>query len=134
MSPYQTLVVGTDGSQTSLRAVDRAAEIAAESNAKLIIATGHSSGSSGAPKSSAILREASDRAKAAGVKNIEEQPIPGAPVDALVELAKTVKADLLVVGRVGLDPIIGRLFSVPGNVSRRAKTDVLIVHTTGSPA
>ena len=134
MSGYQTLVVGTDGSQTSLRAVDRAAEIAARSNAKLIIATGHSSESSGADKSSAILREASDRAKAVGVKNIEEQPIPGAPVDALVELARKVKADLLVVGRVGLDPIIGRLFSVPGNVSRRAKTDVLIVHTTGSPA
>ena len=131
MSGYQTLVVGTDGSQTSLRAVDRAAEIAARSNAKLIIATGYSSGSSAAHKSAAILREASDRAKAAGVKDIEQKPIPGAPVEALVGLAQEVKADLLVVGRVGLDPIIGRLFSVPGNVSRRAKTDVLIVHTTG---
>ncbi|MBV9353014.1 MAG: universal stress protein, partial [Mycobacterium sp.] len=35
MSAYQVVVVGTDGSQTSLHAVDRAAEIAAESNAKL---------------------------------------------------------------------------------------------------
>ena len=131
MSGYQTLVVGTDGSQTSLRAVDPAAEIAARSNAKLIIATGYSSRSSAAHKSAAILREASDRAKAAGVKDIEQKPIPGAPVEALVGLAQEVKADLLVVGRVGLDPIIGRLFSVPGNVSRRAKTDVLIVHTTG---
>jgi nucleotide-binding universal stress UspA family protein len=131
MSGYQTLVVGTDGSQTSLRAVDRAAEIAARSNAKLIIATGFSSGSSAAGKSSAILREASDRAQAAGAENIEQRPIPGAPVQALVGLAEEVKADLLIVGRVGLDAIIGRLFSVPGNVSHRATTDVLIVHTTG---
>jgi len=131
MSGYQTLVVGTDGSQTSLRAVDRAAEIAARSNAKLIIATGYSSGSSAARKSSGILREASNRAQAAGAKDIEERPIPGGPVDALVSLATEAQADLLVVGRVGLDPIVGRLFSVPGNVSHRAETDVLIVHTTG---
>ena len=36
MSAYQTLVVGTDGSDTSLRAVDHAAAVAAENNAKLI--------------------------------------------------------------------------------------------------
>jgi nucleotide-binding universal stress UspA family protein len=131
MSGYRTLVVGTDGSQTSLRAVDRAAEIAAESNAKLIIATGYSSGFFGARKWPEILREASDRAKGAGVKDIEERPIPRAPVEALVSVAEDAKADLLVVGRVGLDPIIGRLFSVAGNVSHRAATDVLIVHTTG---
>ena len=41
MRSYQTVVVGTDGSESSLRAVDRAAKIAAESNAKLIIATGY---------------------------------------------------------------------------------------------
>jgi hypothetical protein len=35
-------VVGTDGSESSLRAVDRAGEIAADSNATLIIATGTS--------------------------------------------------------------------------------------------
>ena len=65
-----------------------------------------------------------------GAKNISEQAIPGAPIQTLVDLAQEVKANLLVVSRVGLDPIIGRLFLVPGNVSRRAQTDVLIVHTT----
>ncbi|OOK66393.1 universal stress family protein [Mycobacterium kansasii] len=55
----------------------------------------------------------------------------GAPVDALVSLAEEAKADLLVVGNVGLSTIAGRLLgSVPANVSRRAKVDVLIVHTT----
>jgi len=132
VSAYQTLVVGTDGSETSLRAVQRAAQIAAESNAKLIIATGCPSSSSAEQKSSAILQKASDRAKAAGANHVEQQAIRGAPAHALVDLAHQVKADLLVVGRVGLDPIIGRLASVPGNVASRAQTDVLIVNTTGS--
>jgi nucleotide-binding universal stress UspA family protein len=131
LSGYQTLVVGTDGSKTSLRAVGRAAEIAARSNAKLIIATGYSSGLFAARRWSAILRKANDRAKGAGAKNIEQRPIRGAPVEALVSVAEDANADLLVVGRVGLDRIIGRLFSVPGNVSHRADTDVLIVHSTG---
>ena len=79
----------------------------------------------------AILREAKDRAKAAGATEVEEKAIVGAPVDALVELAEEVKADLLVVGNVGLSTIAGRLLgSVPANVARRSKTDVLIVHTT----
>ena len=44
---------------------------------------------------------------------------------------RIVQADLLVVGNVGLSTIAGRLLgSVPANVSRRAKVDVLIVHTT----
>ena len=79
----------------------------------------------------AILREAKDRAKAAGAENIEERAVVGAPVDALVELAAEVNADLLVVGNVGLSTIAGRLLgSVPANVARRSKTDVLIVHTS----
>ncbi|BCO36072.1 universal stress protein [Mycobacterium heckeshornense] len=146
MSAYQTVVVGTDGSDSSLRAVDRAGHIAG-ADAKLIVASAYlpqpedaraadvlkdeSYKVSGTAPIYAILREARDRAKAAGAKNIEERAIVGAPVDALVGLAEEVGADLLVVGNVGLNTIAGRLLgSVPANVSRRAKTDVLIVHTT----
>jgi nucleotide-binding universal stress UspA family protein len=148
MGAYQTIVVGTDGSDSSLRAVDRAGEIAAGTNAKLIVATayfpqGDDPHAADVLKNEgykmhgnapiyAILREARDRAKTAGAENIEERPIVGAPVDALVDLAEEVDADLLVVGNVGLSTITGRLLgSVPANVSRRAKIDVLIVHTTG---
>jgi nucleotide-binding universal stress UspA family protein len=78
-----------------------------------------------------LLHDARDRAKAAGATNVEERPIEGAPVEALVALAEEVGADLLVVGNVGLNTIAGRLLgSVPANVARRAKTDVLIVHTS----
>jgi nucleotide-binding universal stress UspA family protein len=77
----------------------------------------------------AVLREARDRARAAGAKNIETRPIQGDPVHALSRLTKEVEADLLVVGNVGLGTRSDNwLGSVPGNISRRAKTDVLIVH------
>jgi nucleotide-binding universal stress UspA family protein len=147
MSGYQTVVVGTDGSDSSLRAVERAATIAAGSGAKLVVATAYFPQSedqraadvlkdegykmSGNAPIYAILREAKDRAHAAGAQNVEEKAIVGAPVDALVDLAEEVKADLLVVGNVGLSTIAGRLLgSVPANVARRSKSDVLIVHTS----
>jgi nucleotide-binding universal stress UspA family protein len=147
MSAYRTVLVGTDGSDSSLRAVDRAATIAAGSGAKLIVATAYfpqaddaratdllkdeGYKTTGAAPIYAILKEAHERATAAGAKDVEEKPIVGAPVDALVDLAEESGADLLVVGNVGLSTITGRLLgSVPANVSRKAKTDVLIVHTT----
>ncbi|MGC2652067.1 MAG: universal stress protein [Mycobacterium sp.] len=146
MSAYQTVVVGTDGSDSSLRAVDRAGALAG-ANAKLFVASaylphgddsraadilkGESYKVAGSAPIYAILREAKDRARAAGAGNIEERAVVGAPVDALVGLAEEVSADLLVVGNVGLNTIAGRLLgSVPANVSRRAKVDVLIVHTS----
>jgi nucleotide-binding universal stress UspA family protein len=152
MSDYHTLVVGTDGSDSSLRAVDRAGAIAAEHGAKLIVATAHGPvpterGGYAVPPGSdhgqdyrtvgeapfyAILRDARERAHQAGAKNVEERSIVGAPINALVDLAEEVHADLLVVGNVGLSSVAGRLLgSVPSEVSRRAKMDVLIVHTTG---
>jgi nucleotide-binding universal stress UspA family protein len=147
MSGYKTVVVGTDGSDSSLRAVDRAGALASGPDARVIVATAYFPSAddsraadvlkdegyktSGNAPIYAILREARDRAKAAGAANVEEKPIVGAPVDALVELAEQVQADLLVVGNVGLSTIAGRLLgSVPANVARRSKTDVLIVHTT----
>jgi nucleotide-binding universal stress UspA family protein len=148
MSAYKTVVVGADGSDSSLHAVDRAGAMAAEANAKLIVATAYLP-RSGDPQAAdvlkaegymvsgnapiyAILRDARDRAREAAATDVEERAILGAPVDALVELADEVNADLLVVGNVGLGTITGRLLgSVPAAVSRKARTDVLIVHTTG---
>ena len=57
----------------------------------------------------AILREARDRAKAAGAPNIEERAIVGDAVNALLGLAEEVNADLLIVGNVGLAGLVGRL-------------------------
>jgi nucleotide-binding universal stress UspA family protein len=147
MSIYQTVVVGTDGSDSSLRAVDRAGAIAAAANANLIVASAYFPHAvdthfpnalkdegykvTGNAPVYALLRDARDRAKEAGAADIQERAILGAPVEALVDLADEVHADLLVVGSVGLGTITGRLLgSVPANISRKAKVDVLIVHTT----
>jgi nucleotide-binding universal stress UspA family protein len=147
MSVYRTVVVGTDGSDSSLRAVDRAGAIAAAANADLIVASAYFPHAVdthyadvlkdegykmvGNAPVYALLRDARDRAKEAGAADIKERAILGAPVEALVDLADEVHADLLVVGSVGLGTIAGRLRgSVPANISRRAKVDVLIVHTT----
>lgn len=162
MSGYRTVIVGTDGSTSSFRAVDQAAAFAAQEKAKLIIASAYiphvEKGSwsrqpahdyvadpraadtlggegyklhGGAPVYE-ILHDARDRAKAAGAQDVEERAIEGAAVDALVHLAEDVKADLLVVGDVGLDSVAGRVLgSVPADVARKAKIDILIVHTAG---
>jgi nucleotide-binding universal stress UspA family protein len=161
MSGYRTVIVGTDGSDSSLRAVDRAGAVAAQENAKLIIASAHiphveKGGWSRAPSHDyvtdtraadslgsegykvhgdapvyEILHDARDRAKNAGARDIEVRAIEGAPVEALIHLAEDVKADLLVVGNVGLASVAGRLLgSVPADVARKAKIDILIVHTT----
>jgi len=146
MGGYHTVVVGTDGSDSSLRAVERAAHLASGPDAKLIIATAYLPAEDDARAADLLkdaghkvtgngpiyelLRDAKDRAKTAGAANIEERAVIGAPVDVLVDLAVEVDADLLVVGNVGLNTIAGRLLgSVPANVARRSKSDVLIVHT-----
>ena len=147
MSGYQTVVVGTDGSASSLRAVERAAQLASGPEARLIVATAYIPSPEDTRAADLLkdeaykvtgnapiydtLREARDRAAAAGATNVEERAVEGAPVDALVALAEEVGADLLVVGNVGLNTIAGRLLgSVPANVARRSKSDVLIVHTS----
>ena len=147
MSDYKVVVVGTDGSDSSLRAVDQAAAIVAKGDAKLIVATAflpedeHHSGEPDQLKGEnyrtegnapvyGMLHEAADRARAAGAKDVEERAIAGAPIDVLVNLVGEVDADLLVVGNVGVNSVAGRLLgSVPKAVSRRAKTEVLVAET-----
>ena len=148
MGGYNTVVVGTDGSDSSMRAVDRAAALASGPDAKLILVTAFIHGdddtraqdilkdesykATGSGPAYQILQGARDRATAAGATNVVEKAVEGAPVDVLVDVVVDEKADLLVVGNLGLSTIAGRLLgSVPANVARRAKSDVLIVHTTG---
>lgn len=148
MSNYNVVVVGTDGSDTSLRAVDRAAKIAAESEATLIVASAYlddDHGGGGPEPDQArdekyrtegnapvyeLLHKAADRAREAGATKVEERAVQGAPVDALLQLVEDANADLLVVGDVGTNSLVGRVLgSVPRAVSKRAKAEVLVVET-----
>lgn len=147
MSAYSIIVVGTDGSASSQKAVQRAAAIAGDS-AKLIIACAYFPADSrelsaasdqlgedayqvhGAAPTYEILRTANEHARAAGATNVEERSIVGPPVESLLQLVDDVGADLLVTGNRGLNTITGRLLgSVPSDAARKAKVDVLIVHT-----
>jgi nucleotide-binding universal stress UspA family protein len=150
MADYKVIVVGTDGSETSLRAVDKAAAIAAESHAQLIVASAHSAstehGQSGVDPDQSknesyrtqgnaptydLLQDAAARARRSGATDVTQRAVEGAPADALVALADEVGADLLVVGSVGMSSIVGRLIgSVPKIIKRRANTEVLVVETT----
>ena len=153
MSTYGTILVGTDGSESSFRAVERAAQVAADSGANLLIASAYAQMNErdqrraadalgeesykvmGSHPAEDILREAADLAKQAGASKIETTCKPGDPVDVLVKLAEDNNADLCVVGNRGLNSLAGRLLgSVPANISHRAACDVLIVHTTSGRA
>ena len=79
-----------------------------------------------------VLRDAAERAKKAGAKDIDTVAIEGDAVDELINAVDKHKADLVVVGNRGLNSLAGRLLgSVPANISHRAGCDVLIVSTTG---
>lgn len=149
-SGYTTVLVGTDGSESSFRAVDRAAAVARDSGATLLLACayrpmsarevqdaadalgGESYKVSGSTPAEDVLRDAVDRAKAAGVSDIDTLAVEGDPVDQLIAIVKQRNVDLVVIGNRGLNSLAGRLLgSVPANISHRATCDVLIVHTTG---
>jgi nucleotide-binding universal stress UspA family protein len=147
MGGYRTIVVGTDGSETSFRAVDRAAALAADSDATLVIACAYFperpdpraqdalgdeayqvTGS--APADDTVSR-ARDRAAAAGATKIETEAVQGKPAETLQRVVKDRGADLLVVGNRGLNTLAGRIIgSVPLDVVRHTPIDVLVVHTT----
>lgn len=150
MSGYTTVLVGTDGSESSYRAVDRAAAVARDAGATLLLACayrpmsarevqdaadalgGESYKVSGSTPAEDVLRDAADRARTVGVEDVDTIAVEGDPVDELIEIVRRRDVDLVVVGNRGLNSLAGRLLgSVPANISHRATCDVLIVHTTG---
>jgi nucleotide-binding universal stress UspA family protein len=149
MGGYNTVVVGTDGSETSFRAVDRAAALARDAGATLVIACAYEPPNErelahekdvlgpeayqvvgSAPAEDTVSR-ARDRAAAQGATQVETVVVQGKPGDCLPKLVKDRNADLLVVGNRGLNTLAGRIIgSVPLDVARHTPSDVLIVHTT----
>lgn len=148
---FHSIVVGTDGSEGSAIAVDRAVELAALSGATLHIATvgGASTAAMlGDPLAGAaamsvaadetrealnqIVEKAAEPARAKGV-TVATHALIGSAAQALCELAEKVGADLIVVGNRGMRG--GRRFlgSVPNTVSHHAPCSVLIVDTQHRP-
>jgi nucleotide-binding universal stress UspA family protein len=147
MGGYQTIVVGTDGSETSFRAVDRAATLARDADATLVIACAYFPEKPdprtqdvlgdeayqvmGSAPADETVRRARDRATAAGATKVETTAVQGRPSDTLQKVVTSHSADLLVVGNRGLNTLTGRIIgSVPRDFVRHTPIDVLIVHTT----
>ena len=111
-TPYKTIVVGSDGSKSSLLAVERAAKLAAAFGSTLVIGTAYYENEEDAAKtlrqdSVTILGDqkalenlqgAADHARAAGAPEVQTAARPGTPVQALMAIVNDNNADLLVVG------------------------------------
>ena len=149
---YRTVVVGTDGSDSSLRAVTRAGSLAGACGATLVIACAYLPAETdereltraqdalgedayqivGSHPAEDTVRTAAERASTAGAKEVRTMVVQGSPVEVLLDVVGKESADLLVVGNRGLAGIKGRLLgSVPADATRRSECDVLVVHTTG---
>lgn len=147
MAAYRMIAVGTDGSESSFHAVDRAAALAKDCDATLVIACAylrtrpdpHTQDQlkdlAWQVTDSAIAEEhvaaARARAAAAGATRLETVLAEGRPADALRTIVEERGIDLLVVGNRGLSTLRGRILgSVPLDVARHLPCDVLIAHTT----
>jgi nucleotide-binding universal stress UspA family protein len=143
---YNSIVVGTDGSETADQALARALDIARLTGARLHVVSAYAPAPArvggGAPaaeaaqwsvgpdfKAEAVLDRAAQRARGDDVE-IESHAPKGDPADAIVALATELRADLIVLGSRGMQGARRVLGSVPNKVSHRAPCDVLIVHTT----
>ncbi|HET7475296.1 MAG TPA: universal stress protein [Dermatophilaceae bacterium] len=145
---YARIVVGTDGSEPSLVAVGRAAELAASEHAELeVVCAYHPMRAreqarvttglddtrrrvTGTVAAQQALDAALRRAESAGA-TVHGRLAEGDAVETILAAAKQSAAELVVVGSTGINSIKGRLLgSVPSLVVHRATCDVLIVYAS----
>jgi nucleotide-binding universal stress UspA family protein len=141
---YSRIVVGTDGTDRSLIAVDHAARLAAAFAAELHVvaaaAPGDAASNSASSMTAAIaqLSDASaktaakighDASKRHGVR-VVEHPQVGEPASVLIAVADAVDADLIVVGNKSMNGRLRKFTgSVPSRLAHHSNRPVLIVHT-----
>lgn len=146
---YQSIVVGTDGSDTARKAVEQAAELAKQGGGELHIVMSAAtvpeqrlrSERAGAPDdvahtvnpnedTEAELKEAAEPYQSTGIR-VHTHPKSGDPADAIIDVAESNRADLIVVGNKGMTGA-KRFFlgAVPNKISHHAPCSVLIVRTT----
>jgi maltose/moltooligosaccharide transporter len=147
---YDRVVVGSDGTPASLKTVEHAAGVADAADAQLVVVTAYTPESErkttatgkrvpgvrqllyGEDAARAALRTSVNHLAAERVRNIEGRIVEGDPAKALLEVAGSNPANVIVVGNRGLGAADGQLLgSVPGDVAKNAACDVLIVQTGG---
>lgn len=123
---YRKILVGTDGSKTAAKAVDRAVEVATTSGAELTIL------SAAAPEKGKKIVDAEAARHATSGITIDTMVIDDDPVAGLIEVARGGNYDLLVIGNRGMTGVTRflRLGSVPNKVTHHLPCSLLIVKTT----
>jgi nucleotide-binding universal stress UspA family protein len=144
----EPIVVGTDGSATADKAVDKAGELAAALGAPLHVVMSYKVLSGGASLAAAggmvidpvaanegtnshcesVVSRTADRLRDAGV-TVTERVCAGEAADSLIAVAGEVGAQMIVVGNKGMLGARRVLGSVPNRVSHHAPCCVLIVQT-----
>lgn len=143
---YKVVVVGTDGSPTADVAVQAAADIARSWGSELHIVTAARAPKSGMAAATgaplvdtgagqALAEEAAQQVVArtldavgSGLK-VEAHAVGGNADDVILQTAREVGADLIVVGSKGMQGARRYLGSVPNSVAHAAHCAVLIVKT-----
>jgi nucleotide-binding universal stress UspA family protein len=121
---YSRILVGTDGSETAARAVQRAVDLAKATGARVTIAS-----AGAADRASEVVTSAAAAHDSSGVP-VDTKVLAGDPATALVEEAAQ-GYDLLVVGNKGMAGASRFLLgSVPNKVSHHSPVALLIVRTT----
>ncbi len=141
---FKTVVVGADDSSTAREAVVVAADVAQNSGSELHIVTAYDPKSvrveelpeelryaGGEHPAEALLRRLSELVRERGLEPIVHAA-EGDPVDAIVAVAESVDADLIVVGNKGMKGVRRVLGSVPNSVAHKAPCSVLIADTTAA--
>jgi nucleotide-binding universal stress UspA family protein len=134
MQARESIVVGTDGSETADRAVDRAGVIARALGATVHVVCGYNKDPAQLVEGERThaqesVHRARQRLAELGIES-EGHMWPGAAGQALVQIAEEEGAQMIVVGNRGMSGARRVLGSVPNHVSHHARCDVLIVSTT----
>lgn len=141
---YNTIVVGTDGSDRADRAVRQAIELAKATGASLnvvhVVRPAPSVGFSDTVSGQEGVRASSDevdRIAAAVAADAQREGVSaqvhhptGDPADAIIEVAEKCGADLIVLGNRGMTGVGRVLGSIPNKVAHHSPCSVLIVDTS----
>ena len=131
------IVVGTDGSETAERAVDRAGTLARALGVTVHVVSGYTANASQMSagndedrrRAQQHVERAQHRLTESGVTS-ETHIAAGDPAAALLTTADEQDAQMIVVGNRGMTGARRMLGSVPNDISHRAKCSVLIVPTS----
>ena len=146
---FQSIVVGTDGSDTAREAVRQATDLAGRLGASIHLVSAYEPVPEGRLREerqevpedlqwmvnpredvASTLEEAAEQLKEAGVE-VDTHAREGDPADAILDVAEEKSADLIVVGNKGMTGAKRFLLgSVPNKVSHHAPCSVMIIRTT----